>query len=223
MEKEEEEAWKSLRNGIMEEEGGNWREPAMEPRTIMITCRRNLENTRGNQTVKVMESVEEEIHKVRGMGENVIITGASGKVMMIRDGVKMEKGHKVMDTGEPEVKKTRGSVKAGKVMEIGNGVKEEESHDVRGMGKHVVVKRDSGVKNTDVRDPRGSVKAGEVTEIGDGVKGVVKVIDGARGVTKVTDGVGRVSPGSRGVMEVMGRVSESRDVWRRGEERKVFQ
>ena len=38
------------------------------------------------------------------------------------------------DKGEPEVKETRGSVKAGEVMEIGNGVKEEESHEVRGMG-----------------------------------------------------------------------------------------
>ena len=45
---------------------------------ITITSRRNPENTRGNQTVKVMESVEEESHKVRGMGENVVVTGASG-------------------------------------------------------------------------------------------------------------------------------------------------
>ena len=59
MEEEEEEAWKSLRKGIMEleEEGGSWRESAKDPRMIMITSNRILENTRGNQTVKVMESV----------------------------------------------------------------------------------------------------------------------------------------------------------------------
>ena len=34
----------------------------------------------------------------------------------IRDEVKREKGHKVMGMGEPEVKETRGSVKAGEVM-----------------------------------------------------------------------------------------------------------
>ena len=59
MEEEEEEAWKSLRKGIMEleEEGGSWRESAKEPRMIMVTSNRTLENTRGNRTVKVMESV----------------------------------------------------------------------------------------------------------------------------------------------------------------------
>ena len=118
----------------LEEKGESWKDPAKEPRMITITIIRNLEKTRGNQTVKVMDSVEEESHEVRGMGENVVVTGASGKVMVIRDGVKMEKGHKVMGTGEREVKETRGSVMAGEVMEIGNGVKEEESHEVRGMG-----------------------------------------------------------------------------------------
>ena len=99
---EEEEAWKSLRKGILEleEEGGSWREPAKEPRMIKITSKRNQENTRGNQTVQVMESVEEESHKVRGMGEHVVVKGVSGL-----HGVKNH-----------EVRETRGSVKAGEVM-----------------------------------------------------------------------------------------------------------
>ena len=199
MEEVEEEAWNSLRKGIMEleEEGGSWREPAKEPRMISITSRRNLENTRGNQTVKVMESVgvkEEECHDVRGKGEHVIVMEGSGVKntevretrLSVNDGEVTEIGDgvngvvEVLD-GARGVKQVTNGVERAKVMKS-VGVK-EESHDVRGRGKHVVVKGDSGVKNIEARETRGSVN---------GVKRVVKVLDGAREVKKVTDEVDRV-------------------------------
>ena len=64
MEEEEEQAWRSLKRGILEleEEGGSWRESAKEPRGIIMTSIRNPEDTIGKHKdpTKEQDGVEDD-------------------------------------------------------------------------------------------------------------------------------------------------------------------
>ena len=63
MEEEEEQAWKSLKRGILEleEEGGCWKEPAKETRNIMVT--NNQSGVRERTMTEVVAGGKEEVTK----------------------------------------------------------------------------------------------------------------------------------------------------------------
>ena len=183
MEEEEEDAWKSLKKGIieLEEEGGNWRESAKEPRMI-LTSNWNPEDNNGNQRINVMEP--------EGVGHDAAED-------------KKEFGGKGSISPEKTVKA---------LFNYQSGVRERVikvvGSEVRGMEEHVakeVMGSAKSVRNVEVKEVSAGVNgvshgtrgAREVKEIMGSVKSARNVE-----VKEVTAGVHGVSHGTRGAREV---------------------
>jgi hypothetical protein len=248
MEEEEEDAWKSLKKGIMEleEERGNWREPTKEPRMIVIV--RSAKSVRNEEVKEVTAGVNgvsngtrgaEEVSQVReimGPAKSVkngevkdVTTGVHGfshgtrRVMEVR-GIMMEAEDKVLGGG-------RGSISPEKTIKAlfnnQSGVRERmikmTGNEVRGMKEHVtreVIEVMGSVESVRKEEVK-EVTAG-VKEV-NGVREVKEVMGSARNVEvkKVTAGVYEVSHGTREageVGEVMGLAIKSEEKRRRHEE-----